>query len=88
MPGQRTRLRAHGDIRRLYEDMGADGVEHDEDEATKMRHFYEITASPDACEVTSRELIVSHWPMVLMIAAALLEHEVLTYDGVCSLLEP
>jgi len=44
--------------------------------------------SPDACEVAARELIVSHWPMVLMIAAALLEHEVLTYDEVCALLEP
>ena len=68
-----------------YEDVGADGVEHDEDEATKMRTFYGITESPDACERHARELIVSHWPMVLMIAAALLEHEVLTYDEVCRL---
>lgn len=32
-------------------------------------------------------LIVSHWPMVLTIAAALIEHEVLTYDEVYSLVE-
>jgi len=71
-----------------YEDVGADGRENDEDVATKMRTFYGITESPDPCEIAARELIVSHWPMVLMIAAALLEHEVLTYDEVCALLEP
>jgi len=37
------------------------------------------------CEVAARELIVNNWPTVLMIAAALLEHEVLTYDEVCRL---
>ena len=68
-----------------YVDVGADGRENDEDVATKMRTFYGITESPDACERHARELIVSHWPMVLMIAAALLEHEVLTYDEVCRL---
>jgi len=46
---------------------------------------YGVTESPDACEMGARELIVSNWPMVLMIAAALIEHEVLTYDEVCAL---
>ncbi len=67
--------------------MGADGRENDEDAATRMRTFYGITESPDPCERHARELIVSHWPAVLMIAAALLEHEVLTYDEVYSLVE-
>ncbi len=40
-----------------------------------MRHFYGITESPDACEVTSRELIVSRWPVVLTVAAALLDRK-------------
>jgi len=71
-----------------YEDVGADGREHDEDAATRMRHFYGITESPDPCEVAARELIVSHWPMVLTVAAALVEREVLTYDEVCALVEP
>jgi len=67
--------------------VGADGRENDEDAATRMRTFYGITESPDPCERHARELIVSHWPAVLMIAAALLEHEVLTYDEVYSLVE-
>jgi len=65
-----------------YEDVGADGRENDEDAATRMRTHYRITESPGPCERHARELIISHWPMVLMIAAALLEHEVLTYDEV------
>jgi len=58
--------------RLAYEDVGADGVEHDEDEATKMRTFYGIIASPDACEVSARELIVNNGLVVLMLAHVLL----------------
>ncbi len=70
-----------------YEDVGADGRENDEDVATKMRTFYGITESPDPCEMGARELIVSNWTTVLTIAAALIEHEVLTYDEVYLLVE-
>jgi len=68
-----------------YVDVGADGRENDEDEATKMRQFYGITASPDACEVMARELIVNNWPMVLTIAAALLDRKVFTGAHVAGL---
>jgi len=70
-----------------YEDVGADGRENDEDAATRMRQFYGITASPDPCEVTARELIVNNWPIVLMVAAALLDRQVLTGAHVARLAE-
>jgi len=53
-----------------------------------MCHFYAITATPTRTRTLARELILDNWPEVLMITAALLEHEVLTYDEVCALLEP
>ena len=90
--GSRGALPSRGTTRRApcarpaaYEDVGADGRENDEDAATRMRTFYGITESPDPCEMGARELIVSNWTTVLMIAAALLEHEVLTYDEVGAL---
>ena len=66
-------------------DVGADCRENDEGEATKMRQFFGITASPDACEVMARELIVNNRPMVLTIAAALLDRKVFTGAHVAGL---